>query len=706
MAADSSIIDLLQEASTNRTKIVAIADQIDAKLLEQNLAYRIQMPPEFVGVHPSNRNGYGLHDASVHALGSDIVSRGFSWQATAHACAIEDNSSGHIKSFSVKLAQNSDLLGKYTANVKLGSLSCSHTNAFLLAARQEIACDIENISEGGKMSMSKICRSDPGLQDAIKQGLKWLVYKSEVEQLYPAFPSLVQEARNQHLVREENEIQLLLRMHEMAQRESRSSDGAVDWGHLVKRVFAANALHDVNALASFVCRWSGGDDGQLLRELLDFHRSHVPSDRVIPSCTFQSLAALKLSADEHVPLFVIAVLKAQATCPPGKVQQKICRYITQGDIASIQGKRLTNVLAAEALLRKCRDLVRGLLVQPSSKVLVKMLGKLDTLIVRHVFEKSKDFINMDAIANQFIQDLQTSYDAQGHSVAIPNPWAMLGQSLSPSGDAAFVGSQVEPNFVQFDAAGLPKNANRIVLLQQGYHVGKHVMASDSQFKIHEIHDNGDVVVHDADGAPSTIEFDAFLTTFKAGKTAVSKLESWQSFDKCPAMAEHKKCAAMALGLVATFDQIGEAKIEVQTKPKGVFATQDYKKGALKLVCASSKIITLTGNAPAGSYAYQNVCVMPQLATEKNPTIIPAWYVCNTSDPDAANMELKFVKTETASTSGKSTSMISICVPILVNKKEIIADDELLLYNPAQPAPTKRRLGAVSIEHRSKQQRTS
>ena len=395
---DESIIGLISDANKNRSKLVSSVDQIDVKLLQSGLAYKMQLLPEMVGVHPANRDGYGVHDGTVHALGADIVRTGWSWAACAHACGMEDCSSAAIENFSVSLSGASELLGKYKANdIKIGSLACSHTNAFLLAAKQGVPSNIEGIAEDGRISIGKITRADAGMQEALAKGLHWLIYKKEVGQMYPLLAKLVQEARNQHLVREENEIQLCLRIHDMAKH---SNPFCVDWGNIAHRI---SSPRDVPALVNFVAKWPGGTNGQLLKDLLEFHRNHVLSGRVIPSQTFEGLASLKLAPEEHCPLFVMSVLKCQATCPEAKVQQKFCRFISQGDITTIQGKRLKQRAQAESILKQSRDIVNSIHPSLPSKIATKLLGKLDCHVVRFVFEKSKDFKSLEEIACSFVK---------------------------------------------------------------------------------------------------------------------------------------------------------------------------------------------------------------------------------------------------------------------------------------------------------------
>jgi len=48
---------LLEAAAENESRIVMTVDKIIARLLSDNLAYRMRLPCSMVGVHPCNRDG-------------------------------------------------------------------------------------------------------------------------------------------------------------------------------------------------------------------------------------------------------------------------------------------------------------------------------------------------------------------------------------------------------------------------------------------------------------------------------------------------------------------------------------------------------------------------------------------------------------------------------------------------------------------------
>ena len=348
------VTELLDEVASDNSKLVSIIDCVLQTLTDEGLAYKLRLPPAFVGIHMCNRDGYGISEGECHQLGLEIVQMGFSWAAVAHATAIEDCDQGLISKHTMALCNASKQLGTYKAGtIKVGSLSCGHTNAFLVAAAQNAESSIEMISEGGRLCSNKICKNDSAMATAMTQGLEWLVLKAEVAVRFPQLAALIQQAKNAtgQSQREEGELQLLLQIQAIANRLSKS--GVADWRAVKKEMSKGNvAKHiELDALIAYVQRWGGE---ALLRDLQMFHQAHAPPSRCIAASTFIALASLKLQTHEQCPLFVAACLKTQLTCPSGKVVQRFCRFLTSGDLGSISKNKLKQTLAAENILKNCR----------------------------------------------------------------------------------------------------------------------------------------------------------------------------------------------------------------------------------------------------------------------------------------------------------------------------------------------------------------
>ena len=300
--ANPAIETLLEQAHVDQNKLVAIIDSVTAALVEDKLAYRLKLPPHFVGVHPCNRDGAGLNEQECHALGHDIVSMGWSFAACQDATAIEDDEHATIEKYTQELCNGSARLATFqTGQVKVGSLSCSHTNAFLAAVLDEATSSVESISENGRLSISKITANDEQLRLALQGGLTWLIYKAQVAKLYPLLPALVQQAKNQvgTSAREESDVQLMMRVNNVAKRMS-DADGNVPWPDVMKTMKNGNLPKhvDITSLCTYVQHWSGGRGGEFLHELLIFTQQNVPPGRLLASSTLDVLSSLKLQPAE------------------------------------------------------------------------------------------------------------------------------------------------------------------------------------------------------------------------------------------------------------------------------------------------------------------------------------------------------------------------------------------------------------------------
>ena len=280
-AANPLIVKLL--AQTDDHKIAATIDEVLKKLEEDGLAYRLSIPPKLVGVHPCNRDGYGISATEVHSLGSDIVGMGWSWKACAQAVCIEDDPQSTIATHTADMvsASNGGLGRADQLQVKFGSLACGHTNRFLCAVLDAVPCELENLSVDGRMSFSKIVGKDPGLQDALKSGLNWLVLKATVGVLYPTLPDLVQRAMQATGLaqRDEIEVQLLQRIQGAA-KTMLARDKTVDWPTIASTVGKGRPESvDVEALIRYVQKWGGLPHGAFIADLNAFHKVYVPSGR-------------------------------------------------------------------------------------------------------------------------------------------------------------------------------------------------------------------------------------------------------------------------------------------------------------------------------------------------------------------------------------------------------------------------------------------
>ena len=205
------------------------------------MANRLRLPPRMVGVHPANRNGFGVSAIEVHALGEGIVKQGWLPSATAHAVCVEASGSD-VADYTANLVKSNVGLGPVDNKAcAYGSLSCSHTNQFLHAVNSEVSTIYEELAVDGRFSPGKLGK-DKLLADVLKNGLDWLVLSKEVPKLYPSLLDLVQWAKNAPgaLQRKENEIQILLKIQSLARASSASASSVVDWAAIGNMISKRN----------------------------------------------------------------------------------------------------------------------------------------------------------------------------------------------------------------------------------------------------------------------------------------------------------------------------------------------------------------------------------------------------------------------------------------------------------------------------------
>ena len=263
--------------------MVSTVDKIIELLQAMGWAWRTQIHPSQVGVDPDNRDGVGIVAEDVHHLGADILRLGFSWREAANAVCIEDDpASDELKVFNRKLCIGSDLLPDKDLGLQIyGSLACSHTNMFLRCllhgSRTVGGCAASG--DDGRLSLEKVVRKDSAFAEAARKGLVWTVLSSKCRSHFPKLRGLVQQAYNagHSVVRSENEVQIMLRMYNMAVEQQKRT-GHIDWKPIHRRIRSMKppCEDDLWEMCLFIADVSGGMDGEYLHELVAFHRCGLP----------------------------------------------------------------------------------------------------------------------------------------------------------------------------------------------------------------------------------------------------------------------------------------------------------------------------------------------------------------------------------------------------------------------------------------------
>ena len=403
--------------------------------------------------------------------------------------------------------------------------------------------------------------------------------------------------------------------------------------------------------------------------------------------TFKAVNDWKYSPKELSPHVVVAVLKCQATAPPEKVFNKVCKYVTTSEITQL-GHRVHDVGEGELMLRSFRGIVRA---EPSirNQTATKFFGHLDVATARHLLLKSQkeDFKTLQDIAIHYHKAL---------GVILGKP--MITDTASPS-------SKALPNLLQYDSTGQAMGAQRLQLQNLGFVEGSAVkLEKGSEIGIvRAISMDGTVVVcrSSSVGIEEGKEFsyDKFLATYTKTKSEIENVVDWH--DNSPMNTEThmetlSKCRIqLAMGILATKHSFPDLRI--QMKPhKAVFVEANVGIGKLVLVPETTRITVGKSNVddPVGGWQFRATVADTPFSvfflqcTFSKTFAVPVWLLKTTEVENEANMELCTKSVAKVTSIWGLSNESGIDISVLVNKVALKKGNELIVYREAAPVKPK------------------
>lgn len=472
------IMKLLADSSdvTEKSKIVETVETIVGLLMEDGLVTQMHIPPKNVGVHPSNRYGFGVSAAKVHDLGAKIVGMGWSWAACALAISMADGN-GKSAKFTCKMQQGSKKFGRsQLAEINFGSMACGHTNQFLVACIDKAETSEPALAgPDGRISHDML---GAGVLEAMRKGLKWTVLDSAVEDLY-GMPlcNLIQRARQAvgQVQNEESVIQLALEVQELA-AETEKGGKTANFEEIRSIVLESQPTNP--GAVAHICNWvqlyGGGVSGLFVRDLAEFVSLCVPSDREIDPEILESFVQLKkkLRKEELCPDFVCAALKMNYDCPKKWVKSGVCRFLKDNHVSSLGGAKKGDMVNANVQLRSFKNLCKAL--QLDRDAYQQETGKADCIVARIIFDLAvpAEFDNLTFMQalRKLASLLLAKYDAE-----LENPFGDdedIDESKGGKPNAAASSSM--HGLVEYDDRGVAKGVEQQTLFAQGYVKGTNV----------------------------------------------------------------------------------------------------------------------------------------------------------------------------------------------------------------------------------------
>ena len=594
MAEHDQIVALLGKVSNcmdNNPAIVGIVDKVLALLLDNGLAITIVLPPAAVGVHPKNRYGAGLIVSNVHKLGASFKTLGFSMSETSNAVCVEDGEDGAIAAFTTALQASSPYLGKSAPHeIIAGAIACTHTNQFLLAARQTVKTNYPHLANSeGDIDYGAIIAKDPVFKTAAEDGIKWVMIKRRAVIQYPILPELIQKARQVvgQVQNRETQIELLMSIVEIAAQ----SPDPIDWTSVARKAALSQSPYatDIMDLIGFLKNYGGGRDAKFVHRLNTFVSLKVPADRHLQNKFLE--ACNKLASCRSPKVYLIhAYVKSNLAAPDEFARANLCTLFNASDLNACNDPKhvevehmLKDVWAFEGSLTTAE--VAEIICQFEIEVPRILNGKTCASFKTVKGAAHDCYVKLHATGKMPIDFVikYADHDAQA---------AKKGQTeTTPKRQA---------EFVEYDRAGNALNSQKMHLGRKGFEVGAIVAdpkgkkfsivdVTEDSVQLREQEQSGDLGVTIINS-----KIDIFLQKYTVSAAAVAKeIITWptHSLSQSGHFNKFVLTSKILVGLHTLYQEFPEpSSVEVRSKPKrGIFANDTCKGKSIVLVPCTHKV---------------------------------------------------------------------------------------------------------------------
>ena len=693
----------------SRTDLVAMMDRtIDILQACNGVEFDVQLHPSKVFAHHKNRDTEVLNAFRAQTRINGVVETGFSWAiACKDAFCFQDHPiKKDIAKTADRITSMSGLFAKYTAaNVSHGSVGSSHFNHSLEQALQEVPCQLDKVSENGKMSRAKIEQQQPGFKLAFEKGLKWTVTRWEIESMFPALPLLFQSALTAGGQLQEGDIyrlafricidvfracsvyafiytyihnmlrvfdfcfcpgegwpQMLQKISNEFELQSKTSSRKVDLSIVERAVLASQPKRgsDVPDMAKFVQLWGGGKQCTFAKEVILYMQTGVikPDGRHIASSFFNDLNKIhKNFTPTQLPvLFVHAALLTHAS--DGQVVDGICRGISHGDINAMGSKLKNAVISSNQVLMRARSTAvreKSLQAQQRCELLLELYQR----VVRCTIEKAQDteYDSIDKCVTAF---------SQGIANIVASDETLPSVSAGPSSNQTKPADSSLETVVQYDNVGNPVGAHQITMTSAGFKVGGTVALQETNvahpklFTLKSIsEDDGTITLNaikyngTASATDVTVTLKNLMKNYKATKAKVELCKFYPNAFCANGVDLQvnalKGVVAAALHGAQTLHSTAY-DVVLQTSPKeSVWSNARYDKGDITLVPSTLNVCAETNpqkalktGAIVATIAAQQTRFVLLRASASKEFVAPFWHVRVVHMQGDANCMLKTI----------------------------------------------------------------
>ncbi|CAJ1386593.1 unnamed protein product, partial [Effrenium voratum] len=648
-----------------------------------HLSWRARLKPEWVAVHPANRDGSGVSPSCVHQLASDISECGWDWAQIRALCVeLSHKEIPLVVKFNQELDAHVDDTMKLAPIIKetirYGSLSASHTNCALrLFAASCLHDGNPDLLVKGKLSLHQLRDKDAAYADAAENGLTWSIISSTVITRYPALCGLLQQAMNTgaQLQRQEGELQICLRLLGAWQQEAKSKpDTQVQFKEIRSKVLRTkpSCSNAAPFMYTFILRYGGGADGQWIRESEQFVKRAGGSQRQLGPDRWDNLS-LPGKGGEHLLRLRHAALRVS--------------YIEEKPLSVSDLRRLlrsNDAAAAEQLMQDVRELGRITLASDLHQEVLLF----EHQIVTQLLDRTGRLPSMEHAAQAFIVKVQERggplLTEKWSAFTVEKP-AVAGPMLTYDRHGELAECEAIVKELGFNAGdAVMRRADKVAATISGFTQSHVILRIESGL----ISGTAKVLAK---------SFSKKEWTHCAAKKEVEEVqEHWQ----------HRIGSHVEFGVLYLKGKITAALLQeelkhldtlqhltIQAKPfKNVVATKNFATNKLVLVPMTTRISTqlqksgaqLLGELMAGPEGGLSFWLVPCFAAPKphpegsKGMIAPFWLVQTTEQPDEANMEVT-PDLGSHNESDKLIHQVTIKVPVMKNTRAIKAGEQLVVH---------------------------
>ena len=131
-----------------------------------------------------------------------------------------------------------------------------------------------------------------------------------------------------------------------------------------------------------------------MQDLCRFHQKHVAGQRLVGGSFFQIVTSVSFVDKERkvstpAPLLRYAFLKVEHICLADRVQNRLCKFISNHDLDVLSKKSVASAIEADGILSKCRELVLSLGGRVSEDMRTRLFGVLDVNVPRVILNKQQ-----------------------------------------------------------------------------------------------------------------------------------------------------------------------------------------------------------------------------------------------------------------------------------------------------------------------------